>query len=188
MAAAEARLHAATASIGIAMADLYPRIVLGASFGLESVGTSQLGDWGSRQWSVGPSLSLPLFDHGRRRATVTLRQLQQQEAAVAFQQTVRQAWHDIDDAVATYRAETRRDAQLQARLRDSEAEARLARGRYESGLTHVLPVLGADAAVLAAQGELAQSGARVDTALVAVYKALGDDGPTPAVAGVADAQ
>ena len=59
IAAAEARLHSATASTGVAVADLYPRTTLGASFGSQSVGTAKLGAWGARDWSVGPSISLP---------------------------------------------------------------------------------------------------------------------------------
>ena len=70
IAAAEAQLHAATARVGVAVADLYPRITLGAGFGYESVGSERFGDWGSRQWHVGPTLSLPIFDNGRRRSTV----------------------------------------------------------------------------------------------------------------------
>src|SRR5690606_12985730 len=106
--AALARLHAATADIGVAIADLYPPIPLGASFGLESVSSGRVGEWGSRQWGIGPSLSLPIFDQGRRRATVQLRRLQEQEAAVAYQRTVLDAWHEIDAALAGYAAELAR--------------------------------------------------------------------------------
>ena len=175
IAAAEARLHAATASIGVAAADLYPRIVLGASFGTESVGSSHFGDWGSRQWSVGPSLSLPLFDRGRRRANVELRTLQQQEAAVAFQQAVLKAWHEVDDAVSGYVAESQRQRQLQQRAEAAQSEQRLARTRQQQGLSSALPVLADTAQALEAQRELADSRARRQTALAAVYKALGED-------------
>ena len=176
VAAAEARLHAATANIGIAVADLYPRITLGANFGLEAVGSRKFGDWGSRQWTVGPSLSLPVFDRGRRRSVINLRELQQQEAAVAFQQAVLKAWHEVDDAISAYVAETQRDAQLLERVRDAEDDASLARARYANGLTSYMPVLSATAALLEAQRDLTESTARVHTALAALYKALGDDG------------
>ncbi|MCE1250590.1 MAG: efflux transporter outer membrane subunit, partial [Comamonadaceae bacterium] len=103
--AAEARLHSATANIGIAKANLYPSIRLGAKFGFESYLSGEFSDWGSRAWSVGPSLNLPIFDHGRRTATVQLRELQQQEAAVNYQTTVLKAWQEIDDALSAYGAE-----------------------------------------------------------------------------------
>jgi len=176
IAAAEARLHSATANTGVAVADLYPRITLGASFGLESVGTAKLSMWGARDWSVGPSISLPVFDHGRRTATLTLRKLEQQEAAVAYQQTVLKAWHEVDDAVSGYLADVQHCAQLAEKVRRSAEEAGLAKVRAEKGTTSELPNLDAQSALSSAQRDLAQSFAQRSVALVALYKALGDDG------------
>src|SRR5690606_19886507 len=110
--ASEARLRAATAQVGVAVADLYPRITLTGGLLAEALAASDLHEWGARQWSVGPSLSLPVFDGGRRRATVELRKLQQQEAAVSYQRTVLRAWHEIDDALSAYAAEQRRNREL----------------------------------------------------------------------------
>jgi NodT family efflux transporter outer membrane factor (OMF) lipoprotein len=173
IAAAEARLHAATAGIGIAVADLYPRITLGASFGLESVASSKFGEWGSRQWSVGPSLSLPIFDQGRRRSAIVLRELQQQEAAVAYQQVVLKAWHEVDDTISAYVAETQQASRVAERVRLAGSDADLAQARFASGLTTFLPVLGANALLLDARRDLSDSRARAQTALVAIYKSLG---------------
>lgn len=175
VAAAEARLHAATAHIGIAVADLYPRITLGASFGLEAVGAAKFGDWGSRQWSLGPSLSLPLWDQGRRRSTITLRELQQQEAAVAYQQVVLKAWHEVDDAISVYTAAMQGAAQFAARARAAEEELSLARARYTNGLTGYLPVLNATVAADESRHDSIDATTRVQLALVALYKSLGDD-------------
>lgn len=176
VAAAEARLHAATANIGLAMADLYPRVVLGASFGLESISADKFGEWGSRQWAVGPSLSIPLFDRGRRHSIVTLRELQQQEAAVSYQQTVLKAWHDVENALSAYRAEAERGVKLQARVSLAQEQATLARARYAQGMTNYLPLSGAELGWLEANRELADSHGRQQTMLAALYKALGDDG------------
>lgn len=173
IAAAEARLHAATASVGLAVADLYPRIVLGAAFGVESVGSDRFGEWGSRQWTVGPSLSLPLFDRGRRRSNIELRRLQQQEAAVAFQQAALRAWHEVDDSLSAYAAESQRAAQLQQRATQAAEVARIAQERQRQGLSSALPVLAAHAAALDAQRELLEARTRQRVALVAVYKSLG---------------
>ena len=171
--AALARLHAATAGIGIATAELYPRFTLGASVGLESVSASQFGNWGSRAWSVGPSLSLPLFEQGRRRATVELRELEQQEAAVAFQQTVLKAWHEIDSALTGYTAERQRLQQLAAKENSSRAAWTLAQMRYAGGLTDLVPVLEARRALLQAQRDYAQSSSALAIRLISIYKALG---------------
>lgn len=173
---AQAQLHAATAGIGVAMADLYPRITLGANFGLESAGAGNFGEWGSRRWSVGPSLQLPIFDNGRRRATVTLRELQQQEAAVAYQQTVLKAWHEIDDALSAYTAERQRNLQLAEKERSSRDALQLARVRYDNGLTDFLVELDAQRTLLQAQREHADSTGRLALGLVAVTKALGGTG------------
>jgi outer membrane protein TolC len=175
IAAAEARLHAATASVGLAIADLYPRIVLGASFGLESVGSDRFGEWGSRQWNVGPSLSLPLFDRGRRRRNIELRKLQQQEAAIAFQQTVLKAWHEVDDSLSGYAAEGQRVAQLRERAAQAETTLRLAQERQRQGLSSALPVLAASAAAVDAQRDVDEARTRQRIALVAVYKSLGGE-------------
>ncbi|HDS9360642.1 TPA: efflux transporter outer membrane subunit [Enterobacter chengduensis] len=89
--AAEAHLHAATARIGVAEAELYPSITLGAKIGMDTYSADNFTEWGSRAWSVGPSLNLPLFDRGRRKATVVLRETDQQPAAVDYHKTVLKA-------------------------------------------------------------------------------------------------
>lgn len=174
---AEAQLHAATASTGVAVADLYPRITIGAGFGYQSVDGSSFTDWGSRQWSIGPSLQLPVFDGGRRRSMVTLRELQQQQAAVAWQQTVLRAWQEIDNALSAYDAERRRNVELAQRERSSRNALELARVRYEHGLTDFLVQLDAQRAWLQAQAEYTDSTSRLALGLVAISKALGGANP-----------
>ncbi len=182
IAAAEAQLHAATARIGVAVADLYPRVTLGAGFGYESVGSERFGEWGSRQWHVGPSISLPIFDNGRRRSTVNLRELQQQEAAVAFQQTVLKAWHEIDSALSAYTAERQRHAELVERERNSRDALTLAHARYANGLTDFGVELDARRTLLQARRDRVQSTSRMAIGMVAVYKALGGAMPPAAAA------
>jgi NodT family efflux transporter outer membrane factor (OMF) lipoprotein len=171
--AAEARLHAATAEIGIAVADLYPHIVLTGSFGTQALRAADVTDWAARQWSLGPSLSLPLFDGGRRRATVELRKAEQQEAAVSYQRTVLRAWHEIDDALSGYAAEQLRNAELAESVRSSRAALEVANTRYEHGLTNFLSALDAQRTLLQAQREYADSSTTIATRLVALDKALG---------------
>ncbi len=174
---AEAKLHAATANTGVAVADLYPRITIGAQFGLESLSSNHLDAWGNRQWSIGPHIQLPIFDGGRRRATLTVRRLQQQEAAIAYQQTVLRAWHEIDDALSAYAAERQRNVELAEKERASRDALALARVHYEKGLTNFLVQLDAQRTQLAAQRQRSDSDARLSLALVAALKALG--GPVP---------
>jgi len=170
--AALASLHAATAAIGLAVADLYPRITLTGSLGLEALSTSDLASWGARQWRIGPSLSLPLFDGSRRRATVTLRELEQQEAAVRFQRTVLQAWHEVDGALSAYNAAKRQHGDARARVEAAGEALELAQHRFRGGLSDELSVLQARQAL--AQAEMAESEVlgSAATAWIALAKAL----------------
>ena len=161
--AAEARLHRATANIGVAQADLYPSIRLGAHLGLESYLSGEFADWGSRAWSIGPSLSLPLFDHGRRKSVVQLRKLEQQEAAVDFQQTVLRAWQEIDDALNAYTAERQQARQLAERARSAGDAYRLALARYEGGAVDYTVALDSQRRYLQARRDLAASVGRLAT-------------------------
>ena len=176
IAAAAAQLHAATATVGVAVADLYPRVMLGAGYGSASVGSSNFATGPSQQWWFGASVDLPLFDGGRRRAAVTQRELQMQQAAVAFRQTVVSAWHDVDAAVARYEAERRRSAELQRKLEASDEAFQLARVRYERGLSDETPLLETERTRLDAEREAIVSHAQQGLALVAVYKALRVEG------------
>ncbi|MFT3904790.1 MAG: efflux transporter outer membrane subunit [Steroidobacteraceae bacterium] len=172
--AAEARLHSATASIGIARAELYPSIRLGGKFGYESYLSGNFSDWGSRTWSVGPSLSLPIFDHGRRTATVHLRELQQQEVAVNYQQTVLKAWQEIDDALSAYTAEQQQARELQNRSDAASDAYALAQARYDGGITDFTAVLDAQRSDLQARRDLVASEGRLNTRYVTVNKAIGN--------------
>ena len=175
--AALAQLHAATANIGVAVGDLYPRIALTGSFGFESLAAGSFGDWASRQWRLGPSLSIPVFDGGRRRGVVELRRLEQQEAAVRFQQTVLRAWHEVDGAVAAYNAERARGTPLRTRLASARETMQLAQERYRNGLTTFTPVLDAQRSLAQVESTQAQHESRLAAGWIALLKALGVDAP-----------
>lgn len=170
---AEAKLHSATAAIGVAVADFYPRLTLGGKFGLESISSRDLVEWSSRRWTIGPSLEIPIFDMGRRRSVVTLRKLQEQEAAVAYQRTVLQAWHEIDTALSAYASERQRNEQLAKREKESRDAYGLAHSLYRNGSTSFLDELDAQRSMLAAQRDFAGSNGQFAIRLVAIYKALG---------------
>ena len=171
--AAEARLRAATAEVGIAVADLYPRITLMGGFLFESLRAADLGEWGARQWSVGPSLSLPLFDGGRRRAVVELRELQQQEAAVHYRRTVLAAWHEIDTTLEVYVRERRRNEELAAAVEASREAYEIAMTRYRHGMSDYLIPLDAQRTMFQAERALSASDTLLTARAVALYKALG---------------
>jgi NodT family efflux transporter outer membrane factor (OMF) lipoprotein len=170
---AEAELHAATAAIGVAVADFYPRVTLNGSIGIQGLQLKDLGSWGAGQYGLGPSVTLPIFQGGRLRATLELRQAQQQEAAIIYQQTVLQAWHDVDNALTAYAAEQARHDALAAAAAASHSALDLARQRYARGLADFLNVLDAQRSLLSAQLQLADSQTTISLNLVQLYKALG---------------
>jgi outer membrane protein TolC len=170
---AEARLHAATAEIGVAVADLYPRVSLTGSFVQQSLEASDFADWGARQWVVGPSISLPIFQGGRLREVVELRKLQQQQAAVNYQRTVLQAWHEIENSLSAYAAEKRRNQELANVVAASRAAYEIAHVRYQHGLTNYLVDLDAHRTLLHAQRAYSQSNTQIGTQLISLCKALG---------------
>jgi NodT family efflux transporter outer membrane factor (OMF) lipoprotein len=175
--AAEARLHSATASVGVATANLYPSITLGANGGYDSYLQDKVFDSGSQTWFGGLNLNLPIFDHGKRRSEVELRKLQQQEAAVAYQQTVLKAWQEIDEALNGYTAERQQSTELQTRVQSAGEAYGLARARYDGGMVDFVTVLDSQRGYLQARRDLAASDGRLSTWFVTVNKAIGNTQP-----------
>ncbi len=170
---AEARLHSATADIGVAVADFYPQVTLSGSLGIQALQFKDLASWGARQYAFGPSITMPIFDSGNIHATVVLRKAQAQEAAIGYQQTVLRAWHEVDNALTAYDSEQRRRDRLVQQVAANRQALTLATQRYEQGLGDFLQVLDAQRSLLSAEQQYAQSTTTVSTNLVALYKALG---------------
>ncbi|WP_075294582.1 efflux transporter outer membrane subunit [Pseudomonas fluorescens] len=170
---AEARLHAATASIGVAKGDFYPRITLSGSLGSQAMQLSDFGSWGSRAFAFGPQLSLPLFNGGRLQGMVDLREAQQQEAALAYQQTVLRAWHEIDDQLTRYNASQLRRDSLAEAVRQNQIALTTAQHQYVEGVADFVNVLTVQSALLATQEQWVESSTGVSLAMVGLYKALG---------------
>ncbi|WP_454675553.1 efflux transporter outer membrane subunit [Achromobacter pestifer] len=170
---AQARLQAATAAVGAADADFYPRLTLGGRLGVEAFQGSDLGNWASRQFSVGPTLYLPIFEGGRLRSTLALTEARQQEAAIDFQQTVLHAWHEVDDALNAWAAEQRHHVELQRAFDHNRLALQASERAYEQGAADYLPVLIAQRILLDSQLALTDSSTQSTLTIVALYKALG---------------
>lgn len=170
---AEAHLHAATASIGMAKADFYPRISLNGNAGFQSLQLSSLADWASGQFVVGPSITFPIFEGGRLKGTLHLREAQQQEAAIAYKRTVLGAWREVDDALVAYDAEQRRQGRLATVVRENQRAISIAQQRYKAGAIDYLDVLNVQRQLLQSQRNLEQSRAAAATNLITLCKVLG---------------
>jgi multidrug efflux system outer membrane protein len=169
---AEARLHAATARIGVAVGDLFPRLTLSASGGVQSQSASDLLKWASRFGSIGPTFEMPLFD-GSRWATVRLQNVRAQEAALDYERTVLAALHEVENALAAYKADLDRGVSLAAAAQQSRDALGLARARYASGVANFIDVLDAERTLQQNELSLATNTTAVSTDLVAIYRALG---------------
>jgi multidrug efflux system outer membrane protein len=183
---AEAQLHAAVARQGVAVASLYPSVVLNATGGFQASDPANLAVWAARYMTVGPSLDLPVFDAGQRRANVRLQDVRSREAALAYAQTVLGALHEVEDAMAAYDRELARRAALQDAVDQSRKALALARERFQAGSVSFREVLDAQSQLQQADIALAASTGVAAEALVGLYKALGggwEEGRAPGGAG-----
>ncbi len=170
---AEANLHEATATIGVAVGDFYPKITFNGNVEYNALDLKNLFKGSSVQYVLGPSISLPIFAGGRLTSTLELREAQQQEAAISYHKTVLQAWHEVVNALVAWRSEEKRRAHLKKQTQHSREALALARVRYANGVADFLAVLDAERTLLQAELQYAQSTAAVSTDLVQLYKALG---------------
>ncbi|WP_415489252.1 efflux transporter outer membrane subunit [Acetobacter sp.] len=170
---ASERLHAATASIGVAIADFFPRVTLSGSLDVQALQFSGLGSWASRQYGFGPTATLPIFEGGRLTGQLRLRKAQEQEAAVLFQRTVLKAWEEIDDAMAAFTAAQNQRDRLAEAVHENEIAVDIARTQYVQGASDFLNVLTVQNALLASQSALVQATANVADSVTHLYRALG---------------
>ncbi len=170
---AEAQLHAATASVGMAEADFYPRITLSGNLGFQSLQLSDLGSWGSRSFAFGPGVSVPVFEGGRLQGALQLQEGRQQEAGITYQKTVLSAWHEVDDALVAYQANQRRRDSLQQAVMHSQHALDSVHQQYAQGTVDFLNVLTVQNTLLNNQAALVESTAQVSLSLVQVFGALG---------------
>lgn len=172
--AAERNLAAATARIGVAVADLFPRVTLFGGLGLEAGSLSSLGNGGAGTWSIGPSIVwLAAFDLGRVRARIEQAQARSVGTLATYERTVLAALEDTENALVSFSRERIRQERLAKRERASTRAAELSRIRFQEGVASFIDVLDAERVKLEAQDQLVVSETASATALVALYKALG---------------
>ncbi|MFK2891867.1 efflux transporter outer membrane subunit [Dyella flagellata] len=170
---AERQLAAATARIGVATAELYPRFSFDASGGLASFSASSFFDPHSIIWSIGPSLTWPVFRGGQIKATIEVRDIQAQQALLAYRQAILTALEDVENALAAYHDEQRHHDALAATVTSSRQVFERTRAQYQGGLIDFRGVLDQQQRLLQAEGDLERSTAAEWSKLFALYKALG---------------
>lgn len=170
---AERELAAATARIGVATADLYPRLSLTGSWARQSQNGEDLTLAAATFWTVGPAIRWAIFRGGRIRANIRFETALQEQALARYRQTILLAFEETENALVSL---TREEERRRALARSVEAAARsvkLASDLYARGLTSFLNVLDSQRTLNTARDDLSQSETRVILSWIALYKALG---------------
>lgn len=180
---AERELAAATARIGVATADYFPKFSLTGFTALESVSASDWFTYSSRAFSAGPTVQWELFEAGRIRANVRVQNARQEQSLEVYQQVVLVALEEVENALTAYaREQVRRESLSQSVEADQQA-LELSTQLYKNGLADFLRVLDSERSLYVAQDALVQSDEAVSVNLVQLYKALGGGWEVAAVPG-----
>ncbi|MGO8765296.1 MAG: efflux transporter outer membrane subunit [Limisphaerales bacterium] len=173
VAAAERALASANAQIGVAKAAFFPVLTLTGSGGYLSGDVDSLFNWSSRTWSIGPSLSLPIFAGGRNRANYHRAQAAHEEAVANYRQQVLVAFGDVENSLADIRHLADQAAAQERAVNSSQRAADLATDRYRSGIVSYIEVVDADRDALSAESDNALLAGQRLIAAVQLIKALG---------------
>jgi multidrug efflux system outer membrane protein len=170
---AERNLAAATERVGIATADLFPRVSFTGFVGFLSGDTSQLGRAASRAWLINPAVSWPALDYGSVHARLRAAKGEADGALAAYQQAALGALEDFEDACVGYGTQEARLASVIEQAQASRRAEQLAEIQYREGSINFLVLLDAQRTLLQAEDELAQAETAANTGAVAVFKSLG---------------
>lgn len=176
--AAEARLHAATARIGVATAELFPRFTLGGLIGSQAIDSSALFERDSETRLIALGIDWSFLDIGRVRARIAAADAEAEGELARYQQTVLLALEDTENALVRYARARDEDAHLARAATDSARAAELARVRFEAGAADLFEVLDAERNRLQAQDALADVRTRSVSGAVGVYRALAGGWPS----------
>jgi multidrug efflux system outer membrane protein len=185
IAAAERQLAAATATIGVAKSEMFPRISLSGLLGLNAATFSNLGKSESRIYSLGVGLAWTPFDFGAIRSRIAASEARAQNSLASYEQTVATALEETEGAFSGYTRNAQRAERLLIAATSAEEAAQLARLRFDAGVTDFLVVLDAEREVLTNRDQLVQAQTDTATALVSVYRALGGGWAAPVTVATA---
>ena len=169
----EAQLAAATARVGEAKAEWFPRFVLTGAAGRQATQLHDLTLGAGNFFSVGPGISLPLFTWGRIRSNVAVQTSRQREALISYQSSILSALEEVQNALVNYSQEQERRDRLNEAAQQSQLAIDLASQQYRAGLVDSLSVLDAQRELYADEDLAVQSQTTVTTDVIALYRALG---------------
>jgi multidrug efflux system outer membrane protein len=173
IAEAERALAASNARIGVAKAAFFPVVRLTGLAGFESMDVDTLFNWESRAWSIGPSITLPLFQGGRNRANLKRSQAVYDENVAGYRQRILIAFREVQDALTGARLLSEQSEAQERSRASARRTADISNTRYRAGLVSYLEVVDSERTALAAERESARvAGQRLITS-VQLIKALG---------------
>ena len=170
---AEREIASATASVGVATANLFPKFSITGMVGSQSLSLSDIALPASGVWSIGPTVSWPIFDAGRIRADIAAKNAAQEQAAARYEKAVLTALKDVESALSGYLKERERLSILAESVVSARKSVDLADDLYGQGLTDFLTVLDAQRSLYDQQDQEAQSRQNIAVRLAALFKALG---------------
>jgi outer membrane protein TolC len=170
---AESQIHSATARIGVATADLFPKFNLVGSAGYQ--GTALTRTVASRFgfWSIGPSIDWQIFSAGAVRANIEVQKALTEQTSLNYQNTVLRALQDVENALIAYAKEQERQAALIKTVEANKRAVDISTQLYKQGQTEFLNVLSAQRLLYGSEDALALSTKDLSIDLVSLYKALG---------------
>ncbi len=170
---AERELAAATAGIGVATAELYPAFSLTGTFTVDATSVSDLFQWSSRAFGIGPTLRWNLFAGGRVRSQIQSEEARTQEALGIYEQTVLEAYEEVENALVAFVREQERRDYLQESVDAAREAVRLVNVLYRQGLTEFQNVLDTELLLFDQEDDLAESRGEVTRNLIRIYRSLG---------------
>ncbi len=179
--AAERRMAAANANVGVAKAAFFPTILINGLGGFESVNAGTVFNWQSRFWSLGPSLTLPLFEGGQNVANLRASRAAYDESVANYRQSVLAAFADVEDNLAAQNFLSRQYDAEGAALEAARKQLEIANNRYKAGLITFLDVATAQSTELGVQSTTVQLRGQQLVAAVALVKSLGGGWQDPFV-------
>jgi outer membrane protein, multidrug efflux system len=171
--AAERRVAAANAQIGVATAAFFPTITINGLAGFQSIDAAKLFDWESRVWSIGPSLSWPIFTGGRNRAQLQFARAGYDATVANYRQTVLSAFQDVEDRLFAQRLLTEQYEKETAALKSARRSVEISMTKYKGGVITYLDVVIAQSSALNHEQTVVQLEGQRLAAVVSLIKALG---------------
>lgn len=173
VAAAERRVEAANAQIGVARAAFFPTATIGATYGFQTANPSVWFNAPSRFWSLGPALALTLFDAGRRQAVTDQRIAEYDQNVARYRNTVLVAWREVEDNLAALRILEEEAAVVEEAVRAAQQSLDITLNQYKAGIATYLQVVSAQTALLSNQRNALDIRSRRVVASVLLVRALG---------------